>query len=144
MKVENFNQNYANWGNRNVAVKQNIRRVQPQFTGSPAQIKVRVEDLLPNKAFIKFMEKFKVLKGELGGILITAAGTGLVAPIFIAYNPFVKAKKDATEEEKQEIPEEIMELLENMLSPILAYLSGETQDKNRLLQGNFGDNFEIS
>ena len=28
---------------------------------------------------------------------------------------------------------EIMELLENMLSPILAYLSGETQDKNRLL-----------
>ena len=39
---------------------------------------------------------------------------------------------------------EIMELLENMLSPILAYLSGETQDKNRLLQGNFGDNFEIS
>lgn len=103
MKVENFNQNYANWGNRNVAVKQNIRRVQPQFTGSPAQIKVRVEDLLPNKAFIKFMEKFKVLKGELGGILITAAGTGLVAPIFIAYNPFVKAKKDATEEEKQEI-----------------------------------------
>ncbi len=38
---------------------------------------------------------------------------------------------------------EIMELLENMLSPILAYLSGETQDKNRLLQGNFGDNFEI-
>ena len=38
---------------------------------------------------------------------------------------------------------EIMELLENMLFPILAYLSGKTQDKNRLLQGNFGDNFEI-
>lgn len=103
MKVENFNQSYANWGNRNVAVRQNVRQVQPQFTGSPALIKARVEDLLPNKAFIKFMEKFKVLKGELGGILITAAGTGLVAPIFIAYNPFVKAKKDATPEEKQEI-----------------------------------------
>ncbi len=103
MKVENFNQNYANWGNRNTVVKQNYTRVQPQFTGTPAKIKVRVEELLPDRAFTKFMEKFKVLKGELGGILITAAGTGLVAPIFIAYNPFVKAKKDATPEEKQEI-----------------------------------------
>lgn len=103
MKVEKINQNYANWGYKNIAVRQNVRQGQPQFTGTPALIKTRVEDLLPNKAFIKFMEKFKVLKGELGGILITAAGTGLVAPIFIAYNPFVKAKKDATPEEKQEI-----------------------------------------
>ena len=49
------------------------------------------------------MKKLDVLKGELGGILITALGTGLVAPIFIAYNPFVKAPKDATPEEKQEV-----------------------------------------
>ena len=43
------------------------------------------------------------LTGELGGILITAAGTGFVAPFPIAFNPFVKAKPGATEEEKAEV-----------------------------------------
>ena len=48
------------------------------------------------------MKSLEWLKGEIGGILITAFGTGLVAPIFIGFNPFVKAPKNATPEEKKE------------------------------------------
>ena len=44
--------------------------------------------------FINFMDKLRVLKGETGGIIINALGTGLVAPIFIAYNPLSKADED--------------------------------------------------
>lgn len=62
-----------------------------------------VTELLPRGGkVLKIMDKFKFLKGELGGILITALGTGLVAPIFIAHNPFAKPKPDATEEEKED------------------------------------------
>lgn len=43
------------------------------------------------------------IKGEMGGIVITAVGTGLVAPFPIAFNPFVKAKPGATQEEKDEV-----------------------------------------
>ena len=49
------------------------------------------------------MKKLEWLKGEIGGILITAIGTGLVAPFPIAFNPFVKAPKDATEEQKKDL-----------------------------------------
>ncbi len=69
------------------------------FTGKVPEIK----DLLPKGGkVLNFMDKFKFLKGELGGILITALGTGLVAPIFIAHNPFAKPKPNATEEEKED------------------------------------------
>ena len=62
------------------------------------------ESLRPNhRAIINKMKSLEWLKGEIGGILITAMGTGLVAPIFIGFNPFVHASKDATEEEKKEV-----------------------------------------
>ena len=75
----------------------------PNFTA-------RVDEFIP-KEFIRkslpksigFMENLEWLRGELGGILITALGTGLVAPIFIAFNPFVKPKEDATPEEKEDV-----------------------------------------
>lgn len=107
MKVENFNSNYAMPRTQKRVQQQRI--AQPQFTGNvgklatDADVTKYIMELLPGKKGIAVMEKFKVLKGELGGILITAFGTGLVAPIFIGLNPFVKAKPDATEEEKQEV-----------------------------------------
>ncbi len=112
MKVENLSQNY-------VGLRQSYRKsgmqsalysnsnVNPQFTGNYVKVAKTgsdfILDLIPGKKAIEKMKKLDVLKGELGGILITALGTGLVAPIFIAYNPFVKAPKDATPEEKQEV-----------------------------------------
>ena len=49
------------------------------------------------------MKKLEWLKGEIGGIIITAIGTGTVAPIFIAFNPFARAPKNATPDEKKKI-----------------------------------------
>ncbi len=42
----------------------------------------------------KLLNKFKPLQGEIGSIILTAIGTGAVAPIFIAYNPLSKTDED--------------------------------------------------
>lgn len=70
---------------------------------SSKEINKILEDGLAQKGALKFMKKFESLKGELGGILITAVGTGAVAPIFIGFNPFVKPPKNATKEEKEDL-----------------------------------------
>ena len=90
----NYNQNYA--GIKNQAGKTNS---QPQFTGS---YKKPIMEGLHHAKLLEKMKNLEWLKGEIGGILITALGTGLVAPIFIGFNPFVKAPKNATKEQKEE------------------------------------------
>lgn len=45
-------------------------------------------------ASLKFINKFADSMGEVSNILINAAGTGLVAPIFIKYNPLSKTDED--------------------------------------------------
>jgi regulator of sigma D len=110
MKVETRTTNF-----RPVAMPmqtRNVRRAQ-SFTGSPAQAVEKaaekldvdglIADLIPNKRALQIMKKFETLKGEAGGILITALGTGIVAPIVIGSNPLVKAKPGATEDEKKEV-----------------------------------------
>lgn len=56
-----------------------------------------------HQKWINWMKSLEWLKGESGNIIITAIGTGIVAPMFIGLNPFVKAPKDATEEQKKEV-----------------------------------------
>jgi hypothetical protein len=77
------------------------------FTGVSGLIdcsKTMAESLVPShRKWINWMKSLEWLKGEIGGILITALGTGLVAPIFIAFNPFMRAPKDATEEQKKDV-----------------------------------------
>ena len=63
----------------------------------------RITNSLYHKKAIGWLESLDWLKGEAGGIAITALGTGAVAPFPIAYNPFVKAKPDATPEEIEEV-----------------------------------------
>ena len=63
----------------------------------------QVKDLLPSRKWINRLDKADGLRGEAGGILINAIGTGAVAPVFIAFNPFVKAKKNASAEEEKEV-----------------------------------------
>ena len=68
--------------------------------GLPEQI----TDSLADKKILMFMkEKLGWIKGEIGGVAMTAIGTGLVAPWPIAFNPFVKAKEGASAEEKREV-----------------------------------------
>lgn len=75
------------------------------FTGTAAvDLGEEILKLLPksDQKFIKFLDKISWFKGEVGGIWTTAIGTGLVAPFSIAFNPFMKPPKDATEEQKKE------------------------------------------
>lgn len=97
MKINNVQQNYLPQHKQQRQVG-----VSPQFTGAEKLSKSIIE-LLPDKKALEVMKKAEWLKGEIGGILITAVGTGTVAPIFIGTNPFVKAPKGASEEEKQEV-----------------------------------------
>lgn len=93
---------------------------QPNFTGATGY-KETISKLIPNEKAIKLFKSWEWLKGEMGGILITALGTGLVAPIFIGYNPFVKPPKNATPEEKKE--NENTKLYTAMRQPISAALA---------------------
>ncbi len=113
MKVDIVNQNYQ----RGITAQNNIKRQQaqsraylsstPSFTGAKlSEIQNMILKLMPKseQRWFNILNKIQDFsKGEMGGIVITAAGTGLVAPLPIAFNPFVKADPDATEEEKAEV-----------------------------------------
>lgn len=71
--------------------------------GTGVSIGDRITESLKGKNFIQRLKDLEWLKGEIGGILITAVGTGLVAPFPIAYNPFVKAPENATEEQIEDL-----------------------------------------
>lgn len=97
MKVDKIQQNYGN-----------LRKTNPQYHGNVSfqgqgSMRDQITNSLPAKRVIKWMKSLEWLKGEIGGILITAIGTGTVAPIFIGFNPFVKAPKGATEEQKEDL-----------------------------------------
>lgn len=120
MKVDLTKQNYtANW-RANYQQNQKAQAAQPQFKGGLSYSE-RIAESLPHAKTIKAMKSLEWLKGEIGGILITALGTGLVAPIFIGYNPFVKAPKNATPEQKKE--NENTKLYTAMRQPISAALA---------------------
>lgn len=82
------------------ASKQPAKSYQPQFTGG---LDATFMSRLKQKKFISILEKLKWFDGEAGRIIITAIGTGAIAPLFIAWNPYVKPKENATEEEKQNL-----------------------------------------
>ena len=120
MKVDLTKQNYtANW-RANYQQNQTTQAAQPQFKGGLSYSE-RIAESLPHAKTIKAMKSLEWLKGEIGGILITAFGTGLVAPIFIGFNPFVKAPKNATPEQKKE--NENTKLYTAMRQPISAALA---------------------
>lgn len=114
MKVEKIKQNNSNKTIINASKIQRVKLSEeaadtvalsskPAFTGGEKVVK-DLMDYVPAKKTIAFLDKYlEPLRGEFGSIAITAAGTGAVAPIFIAFNPFVKAPKDATPEQKQEV-----------------------------------------
>ena len=98
MKVDKIGQNqYV--GPQKIQRKQN----QVSFKMKTGSVGDMITDSLKAKNILKKLKDLEWLKGETGGILITAIGTGLVAPFPIAFNPFVKAKEGATKEEKKEV-----------------------------------------
>ena len=117
MKVDVVNQNYRNSvGIRQQAAKrqaqassaqQRSQYATPAFTGGAlTNIQKKFLSYFPKSERVLYNKMNKVadfIQGEMGGIIITGIGTGLVAPWPIAFNPLVKAKPGATEEEKKEV-----------------------------------------
>lgn len=101
MKVDIVNQNSQTMGYVPNLRSGSVKKT-PHFTGM-SKTEKEMMNLLHHKKVIEVMKSFEWLKGEIGGILLTALGTGLVAPIFIGFNPFVHAPKNATPEEKEDV-----------------------------------------
>lgn len=83
---------------QNIQQKTPVRGAKPVHFGASIRalnsnlLKTKTEAKMP--AVLRFLKKAEVLKGEVGGILITAIGSGLVAPVFIAFNPLSKKDED--------------------------------------------------
>jgi hypothetical protein len=109
MRIETRTTNYVRPAN----IQARQVRNNPNFTGSATQVVEEaarkfdldnaIKEAIPGKRIFEIMQKFETLRGEAGGILITALGTGIVAPMVIGTNPLVKAKPGATEDEKKEV-----------------------------------------
>ena len=116
MKVDSIQQKYYAYPN-------NQRKMySPTFQKAPQNVTDKIIDALPGKKILRFMEeKLSWMKGEIGGVAMTAIGTGLVAPWPIAFNPFVKAPKNASEEEKQDVKNtKVYTALRQPISAVLA------------------------
>jgi hypothetical protein len=114
MKIDSVKQNYhtgysayKKGSNNTQAPSYSVSQNSPSFTGNKlTETQELFLNLFPKmeRRLYNIMTKVSdYAKGEVGGIVINAIGTGAVAPWFIAFNPFVKAKPDATPEEKEEV-----------------------------------------
>lgn len=115
MKVDVVNQNYRNGVGVKPVAKRQVQGshqnaqsgANTSFTGGNLNVvQQKFLSYFPKSERVLYNKMNKVadfIQGEMGGIIITGIGTGLVAPWPIAFNPLVKAKPGATEEEKKEV-----------------------------------------
>ena len=90
--IEKINANLTN-GSQLRSRNLNKRGANPNFTGvSASEVKAGINQM--QNPFMKWMSKFENNIGELQDVCINAVGTGLLAPIFIKYNPLSKTDED--------------------------------------------------
>lgn len=90
--IEKINVNLTN-GSQLRSQNLNKRGTIPNFTGvSASEVKAGINQM--QNPFMKWMSKFENNIGELQDVCINAVGTGLLAPIFIKYNPLSKTDED--------------------------------------------------
>lgn len=90
--IEKINVNLTNGSQLR---SQNLKKsgTHPNFTGvSASEVKAGINQM--QNPFMKWMSKFENNIGELQDVCINAVGTGLLAPIFIKYNPLSKTDED--------------------------------------------------
>ena len=95
MKVEKVNLNIS--GANYQAKKPVYRQAHPNqtsFQGNISQSVIEKEINALNTPLLRGINKLKSNIGELQDICINALGTGLLAPIFIKYNPLSKTDED--------------------------------------------------
>ena len=94
MKLEKVNYNVYNTPLK--VINNSTPKVKPHqsFTGTatPKEVTKELKGLMPFG--VRVVSKLAEGMGEVQNICINALGTGLVAPIFIKYNPLSKADED--------------------------------------------------
>lgn len=90
IKVEKVNYN-ANTGVPQIKARP---ANQPSFSGgvNPQELQKEIKGLMPGS--LKMMSKLAKSMGEVQNIIINSLGTGLIAPIFIKWNPLSKTDED--------------------------------------------------
>lgn len=90
MKVEKVNYNASTGVPQIKARPAN----QPSFSGgvNPQELQREMQNLMPGS--LKMMSKLAKNMGEVQNIIINSLGTGLIAPIFIKWNPLSKTDED--------------------------------------------------
>ena len=90
--IDKINVNLTN-GSQLRSQQLNKRGAIPNFTGvSASEVKAGINQM--QNPFMKWMSKFENNIGELQDVCINAVGIGLLAPIFIKYNPLSKTDED--------------------------------------------------
>ena len=84
--------NYQTTGGR--GQHQRRQTSQPSFSGTvnPQELERELKNLMPSS--LKLMNKLAKNMGEVQNIIFNSLGTGLVAPIFIKWNPLSKTDED--------------------------------------------------
>ena len=93
MNVNKINLNTKNNG-YHYQQQNNITNNQVGFTSNIPQATIEKEINALNPSILRGINKLKNNIGEFQDICINALGTGLLAPIFIKYNPLSKTDED--------------------------------------------------
>ena len=91
MSVEKVNLNIKRGAN--LRVKRGAAQI-PSFNGGISQSMLRAEINNHNTPVLKGVNVLRKNIGEFQDICLNALGTGLLAPLFIKYNPLSKSDKD--------------------------------------------------
>ena len=93
MKIEKVNSNFVNSAYLD-KLNDKTASIQTGFTGSIPQAVIEKEINKRNPKVLKGINRLRNNIGEFQDICINATGTGLLAPIFIKYNPLSKTDED--------------------------------------------------
>ena len=93
MKVDKVNFNIVSGRTNRENYKKNYNN-KPYFSGNIPQAVIETEINNLNPPILKWVNKLRSNIGEFQDICINALGTGLLAPIFIKYNPLSKTDED--------------------------------------------------
>lgn len=140
MKVEKVNYNSYYRAPQNALKSE---KHTPSFKGGGAvthgELVKELKHLLPFK--MRFVSKMADNIGEVQNIIINSLGTGLVAPIFIKYNPLSKTDEDTRTYSAWRQPISAVLAVATqagMVAPFNTYIS------NMSFAGEYGENFNMS
>ncbi len=137
MKVESINLNF-----QNAQMHNNMHRSdKPSFTSKYNSDDIYKELMHYMPKSVKLMLKVKEWVGEVQNIIINSVGTGLIAPIFIKYNPLSKTDEDTRTYSAWRQP---VSAVLAILTQVGATIPFNNSVKNKANQGKLGQDYNMT